>query len=699
MRAWPCHVVSALAGAGLVATLTVFPLERSWLGLVLLGYGAALCWRPRLWLLLLPALLPTLDLAPVTGWFFIDESDLLLLVTVMVCYASAPRLGPAGGTGQAARLPAGMMFWLCLLALGWAIGIWRGGRPWPPLDVNGFNNYLSPYNALRVGKAWGWAMLLLMPLRRTAGAQLEGLFHYLVPGMLAGMAMVTLADVRERAWFPGLTNFSSDYRITAPFSAMHTGGAALDGYLALCAPLLAFAFMSGRLRAGRARWLALPLLAGTLYVSLTTFSRGLYLALALALSILLAGQLRRAGPRPTLALGAAVAGVGALAYLCQRAFLSYGYRGLGTTLAAAAGGALLHSYANVTRARAPAGAPAPSPRVPAMQLGHLFAGLLLIGVSVPICNSYYAMERFASSVGDLRLRAVHWHHALRMMEADPVAPWLGMGLGTFPATYYWHNPGREQPPGYRYVDEHNNRYLQLSASAFTHGYGDRLRMLQRVDVRPQTPYLVELDVRNPGPPAYLHINLCARLLLYPELCTATPLPMLEHGDSWRHLQFPANSALLGQGPLYWRVPVQLELSLEGQDARLDVDNVSVRDAITERELLRNGAFTEGNDYWFFSSDRYHLPWHIKNIALNLYFELGALGLVAYAGLLLTAVAGLLRRMLMGEREAPVWLASLAAFHAVGLFDSLLDVPRIALLSMLLLCAAALRPGRSRGASV
>jgi hypothetical protein len=40
-----------------------------------------------------------------------------------------------------------------------------------------------------------------------------------------------------------------------------------------------------------------------------------------------------------------------------------------------------------------------------------------------------------------------------------------------------------------------------------------------------------------------------------------------------------------------------------------------------------------------------------------------------------------------------------AFQAVGLFDSLLDVPRITLLSTLLLCAAALYPVRlSRRAS-
>ena len=355
---------------------------------------------------------------------------------------------------------------------------------------------------------------------------------------------------------------------------------------------------------------------------------------------------------------------------------------------------LLVTWSNATRALAATGAPVSRLWPPSWQSGQMLAGVLLIGVAVPICNSYYAMQRFGSSGGDLRQRLVHWRHTLLMMEADPLAPWIGMGLGTFPATYFWHNPGREQPPSYRYVDEHNNRYLQLRAPGYAYGYGERLRMLQQVAVQPRTPYMVELDVRNPGPPAYLHVNLCSRLLLYPALCTATPLPLLAHGGSWRHYQFLVQSGLLGQGPPYWRAPVQLELSLDGQNATLDVDNISLRDAITEHEQLRNGAFSEGNDYWFFSSDRHHLPWHIKNLALNLYFELGALGVVAYAGLLLTVAAGLLRRLLLGEREAPIWLASLAAFHAVGIFDSLLDVPRIALLAMLITCTAALRPART-----
>jgi hypothetical protein len=46
-------------------------------------------------------------------------------------------------------------------------------------------------------------------------------------------------------------------------------------------------------------------------------------------------------------------------------------------------------------------------------------------------------------------------------------------------------------------------------------------------------------------------------------------------------------------------------------------------------------------------------------------------------------------------RAAAYLASLIGFQVVGLFDSLLDVPRLALLFYLLLLAALMQPSRTR----
>jgi hypothetical protein len=73
--------------------------------------------------------------------------------------------------------------------------------------------------------------------------------------------------------------------------------------------------------------------------------------------------------------------------------------------------------------------------------------------------------------------------------------------------------------------------------------------------------------------------------------------------------------------------------------------------------------------------------------LHVLFEQGIVGLLAFALLVLAA----LMRSLVGQRAyhplAPAIVASIVGFLVVGMFDSLLDVPRVAFLFFLLLLIA------------
>lgn len=821
----------ALAGA-----LLAYPLRGTWLAPVLLAYAVAL-WRwPRCWLAALPALLPVLDLAPVTGWFFLEEIDLLLLLTLALTYWRLDPRPPSstvpGAIGDgAAQWPPAVAPCLALLALACAIGIARGLRPLPPLDANAFTSYLSPYNALRLGKAWCWALLLLAPLRQAVGPRCDGVWRYFLPGMLAGLLLVACADVRERMLFPGLLNFSSDYRTTAPFSAMHTGGAALDGYLALACPLL-LPWLVGRdapLRPALAAALALPLLGLAAYAVLTTFSRGLYAGLGVALLLLLGLALFPAHPDAIPSAGAggadrrtagrngqpAARGLQAVAHAVRPAhaarlmlvpalaaaaltlnavFAASGYRGLTAALAALAAALLLAGFPLRYRpliAGAAVGAAAqallaallPSllpDTVPGMLkppyflfacFALAFAGALLpalppplgrgrialplaaggllgllinaawiawhwagamalpsacgalalallplclnlaagrplwridrrsampglvallgLGLVLPICHGYFVAERFDGTAGDLAARMRHWRQVWRVMDDDVPTLLFGMGIGTFPERYFWRAP--DTPPSYRYVDRDGNRYLELHDGDYAAGYGEMLRMLHVVAPRPGRDYVLDLDAWNTGPPAFLHVNLCQRLLLYPQHCSVLPLRQLGTGDQWRHVRFTFNSGALGGGTGWLSPPVQLEIAVEGVHAVVGIDNVSLREGDDRRQLIRNGNFSDTNLGWFFSSDHHHLPWHIKNLELNVMFELGLLGVLGLGALLSCCAAQLLRRARRGDVLAAAWLASLAAFLVVGLFDSLFDVPRITLLFLLLLSAGVLRP--------
>ena len=187
-----------------------YPVGGGWLALGLVVYGTILWCRPMWWLLLVPALLPVLDFATWTGWLYFDEFDLMLLVTLTVLSIRSPVLP------KPSRIPPLAKVFLIVFVLAYGISTLRGLLPLQPLDANAFANYYSHYNALRVAKGLIWALLLL-PFLATALRDKTNLQRYVLPGFLGGLAATTSMAIWERWLFPGLFNFSSDYRVTAFF--------------------------------------------------------------------------------------------------------------------------------------------------------------------------------------------------------------------------------------------------------------------------------------------------------------------------------------------------------------------------------------------------------------------------------------------------------------------------------------------------
>lgn len=811
-------VALGMAVAAAVAA-RLYPIDLWLLAPLLLTYAALLAWRPALWLFVIPALLPALDLAPWTGWFFLEEIDLMLLVTAAVGYW---RLGTAP---VHARLTHFAMFALILLGIAYAIGTARGLGLGPGLgvapvaDLNAFNNYLSHFNSLRIAKGFFWVIVLLPLLLRSVGPDMTAIRSLVIPGMLTGLATVCIAAIWERVLFPGLLNFSADYRITAPFSAMHTGGAALDGYLALAMPCLA-AWLSGQGTRLRTAMAMLLLILGA-YVGLATFSRGVYLAYIASVGLFALLALlgtRRGGQFGWPRLGAVLGFFVLAAFMLDRVFASSGYRGLAAGIAVlgaafivggiparkrrraassrmrasillpVAAAAVLSGVSMLLSMDAVAATPlavfkgvygcfvasvalfftgvwlalfapvgrnlagrltmraglwwmmvnaalvaqhwggnAALPdiifllglagiflminRVPASPLWQVdgpsmrlaFFAAVLLAAAIPFSASVYMTGRFSTVRDDLDGRLDHWSEAIAMMTPDIVTRTFGMGLGRYPETYFWNNLAHEIPGTVNYVrtagDHPANTFLQLGGPTYPRGYGEVIRMLQRVDVTPGTAYLFSVDVRHRAKQPALDVALCERQLLYPQNCIGLPVKLAGTADGkWHRHEARVVSGSLGAGAWPLRAPVQLQMSTYGEGTIVDVDNVSLINLQTGAELVRNGSFTLTNDAWFFSSDRHHLPFHVKNFALNIYFELGWLGVAAFCLMLGHALVRLTSASLEGERLAQIELAALAGFLLVGLFDSLLDVPRLSLLFFLMLMLSVLRPmtsGRRR----
>ena len=310
--------------------------------------------------------------------------------------------------------------------------------------------------------------------------------------------------------------------------------------------------------------------------------------------------------------------------------------------------------------------------------------------------SYYATERFATTAFDMQGRLRHWRQALAMQPSDWGDRLFGMGSGSFPTTYYWHNPQREVPASIAYAEDGENRYVRLASPGYSAGHGELLRLLPGCPCSPpratrwRSTAAHGTHARAAGAPVPAAIAVRPGLRersAAPAACAAWHAPAV--GNTMK-----CRSTAPGWAPAAWllRPPVQLELAASGTatSSVLEVDNLSLR-APGGEELIANGSFTQANNYWFFSSDHHHLPWHIKSMALHLLIETGWCGALSMLALLVLAGRRLLRQAARGDAGALTCAAALLGFLVVGLFDSLLDVPRIALLCYLILLCALLQP--------
>lgn len=606
--------LSALAAV--VYLLFKYPLAPWALALMLMVYGYYLIKKPEVWLIVIPALLPVMDFAPWSGWFFVDEFDLVILTTLAVCWCRRPGIQVQWpGLGKSVAGVLILVYWVSVI---------RGLLPWQQADINAFNNYYSHYNSLRMAKGVLWAFLLA-PYLLAAFNQNPRAKFYWGGGMLLGLAAMLAFAVMERLVFTGLWDFSLPYRISALFSSMHTGGGHIETYLALSLPFIGGLFFYSVRWGGPA---ALILFFTGSYVLLATFSRGGYLAFVVEFLVL-------------------VAGLAAYTQSQSRAQSSIGrWRPLGI-------------------------------------------GLALIGVvalmTIPAIQGDVIRQRFSTVYEDKAIRENHWLDAANMMDNDWATRWFGMGVGSYPRTYFLLNNENVVPGSYKIETESYHRYLRLKG-------GDALYMGQYIDVRAHRHYRLALDLRSPeGKPVNLEIPICEKSLLYSFNCLALSVKTANQ-SGWQTHELDIFSENVGYKRLGVGKPVQLALFAGlNPETVIDIDNVELIDE-TGRDLLANGDFSHGLDHWLFATDN-HLPWHSKNIWVQVYFEQGWSGVISLALLLLAALAKLLGRISY-QPEASILLSALAGFSVVGWVDSCFDAPRLTLLFLWVIAVALLDLGHA-----
>lgn len=333
----------------------------------------------------------------------------------------------------------------------------------------------------------------------------------------------------------------------------------------------------------------------------------------------------------------------------------------------------------------------------------LIAGLLLVmAIVAALAGGAYLRDRVATWKEDGQTRLTHWRDGLGLLHGG--RQWLlGKGSGRFVPSNFYEGPISGQVGDYRLRHDPTESYLALAAGKHVLGRGEQFRISQRIGAPAPGPVSLTL-VHRTSADAYLVMQICEKNLIYPDNCYSiepllkplrTPAPVEGEAEAtappaaspgmgnWQTSQFK-----LGPVPALggdWWAPrfVTFSLALDTRAARVDIGRVAMQDS-QGRQLLVNGDFNREMARWFFSSDRHHMPWHIKNAALHVLFEQGLIGLALVGSAYLLALGRLSFGRGRDHPLAPAIVAALIGFGTVGAFDSLLDAPRIGFIFFTLL---------------
>lgn len=295
------RTLALLLWLGAVVAMMRFPVLQSAL---VLGYAVTAFWisrHPRRWPIPIVVGLVLLNLAPWSGRYVFDAFDILILV-VLGAVSWGWRIPRQAHRDRVIAAVLGLAALSYLISL--VVGLWPPAAP----DLNALYSYMTPFNALRVGKGFFWACCLILPWLVLSRAHMLSLRHSLSSGMLIALAGLAAVVMIEREMYFGLFDFTTDFRVTGTFWGMHTGGAYLDGFLVAALPFLLGMKMPRRIGY---RVLSALLWAAAVYAIMVTYSRGLYLAAVVALVIYTVARLSVRHVRwrvaPKVAVGALLA--------------------------------------------------------------------------------------------------------------------------------------------------------------------------------------------------------------------------------------------------------------------------------------------------------------------------------------------------------------------------------------------------------
>jgi len=310
----------------------------------------------------------------------------------------------------------------------------------------------------------------------------------------------------------------------------------------------------------------------------------------------------------------------------------------------------------------------------------IMAAVFALVVAGVAFDAGFMHQRLESTVGDLAGREHNWADGWAVRDPGLATTLFGMGLGTYPRTFRARANAETVGSNLLLSHDESGRGLTITAGAPGFYFGQKVAATQSGD------YKVRFAFRSPDPNGSVSVIMCEKLLLYSDHCGAASLAAAAPGK-WTeevgvlHMELapPRLGGLL-------RRPVEVAFHIAKPGAVAEIRAVRLNNP-EGQQIIHNGDFAQGLARWYFTDDD-HTVWRMKDQFLMVLFEQGILGIVSYLTLIAAALWGLWHGIRCGNKAAAPIAGAIVAFLCSGLFDYLLEAPRLSTV-FYLLCFAGL----------
>jgi hypothetical protein len=305
--------------------------------------------------------------------------------------------------------------------------------------------------------------------------------------------------------------------------------------------------------------------------------------------------------------------------------------------------------------------------------GFGIAPVILVLLALAAAAAFTGMqERFAASAMDFLTRQDNWRAGLAVRDRGVAETLFGMGLGTYQRAMLMRSPVNRPSDLVLNRDDAGTYSSMRIETPFFLG--------QKIGL-PDAGFLhLSFLARSPDGPGLVGALICDKVLLYSDNCRGADIRLTE-ANRWTPINATIATEGLGGRALFGLLRRPVELAFSGPIGhRIDVRDIGLTDD-AGRPMLANGDFGQGLDRWIFTDDS-HVSWRMLNQYLMLFFETGSLGLAAFAGLSGLGLAGGIMAVRRGIVTGAPVVGAIAGFLVSGLFDNVLEAPRLATLFFL-----------------